>query len=78
MKQAFIYSLKVWLTTIIIGPIIMGVKLYVFYHGLDEDAWKCLYLTPRDRHPIWNTLFFSFMVYLQHLVLVHFKKEFNK
>jgi hypothetical protein len=46
MKTALIYSSKVWLTTIFVGPLIMGVKIYSFYYGRDEDAWKCLYLVP--------------------------------
>jgi hypothetical protein len=34
------------LTTIFVGPLIMGVKIYSFYYGRDDDAWKCLYLVP--------------------------------
>ena len=38
MKQALIYSLKVWLTTVILGSLIMGIRIWFLYDWL-ADRW---------------------------------------
>jgi hypothetical protein len=63
MKQAFIFSTKVWLTTIIIGPLIMGIRTFFMYDWVD-DRWANAFFVPKVGIPAGLVFFLPSFVLL--------------